>query len=285
MSNGVNIAAAAVTNYPDSQDGGDVHLPKQPRTAYGLSQDQRYLFIMTIDGGPQPGYSDGALDVETGLWMLLFGAWDAINMDGGHSTALYMADAFGGPIALNHSNALQDYRHERYIGSHLGIFAVPILGGISVVPDFYTAAITWTTLTNAVTRLDYGATTNDEIGTILDTNAAPAHTATLTGLQPDSTYHYRLTTTLGTNQYLATSNFTTKLFLNDVTASAGRFSATITWSSLSNSTTQVEYGTSTNYGYQTPLDPRMTTNHTVSLSGLLGGTVYYYRVESAVRRG
>jgi exopolysaccharide biosynthesis protein len=59
VSNGVNIGAASISAYPDSW----IH-QSQPRTAFGISQDGRYLYLMTIDGR-QSGYSDGALDSDT----------------------------------------------------------------------------------------------------------------------------------------------------------------------------------------------------------------------------
>src|SRR6185369_15805781 len=114
VSNGVNIDAASLNSYPDSF----IH-QVQPRTAFGLTKDSKYLLLLTIDGRQQ-GYSDGALDTETAYWMLQFGAWNAINMDGGGSTAMYMADSAGNPVGLNHSSYLPAYGHERYVGSHFG---------------------------------------------------------------------------------------------------------------------------------------------------------------------
>jgi hypothetical protein len=143
VSNGVNIGAAASISYPDSNIHGE-----QPRTAFGVSQDNRYLLILTIDGR-QDGYSEGALDSETAYWMLAFGAWNAINMDGGGSTALYISDAAGNPVAVNHSSYLAaGYGHERYIGSHFGVWAKPLPGFINdvvAIPDDTAATITWDT--------------------------------------------------------------------------------------------------------------------------------------------
>jgi hypothetical protein len=280
VSNGLNIGAAAVTNYPDAQDNGDVHLPKQPRTVLGLSADRRYLYVMVIDGGPQPGYSEGALDVEAANWMLVFGGWDAVSMDGGHSTALYCADPFGNPVAYNHSNALVDYGHERYIGSHLGIYAVPFLTGLSVTPDFFQASVGFSTVTNATTSVAYGVSANYGAVTPPDTTPAMGRTATLAGLQPDTTYYYQVTATVGTNQYSAASSFHTRRFADSLAAAAGPWTATITWTTLSNATSQVDYGFDASYGNTTPLDPRLTNTHTVRLTGLLAGTLYYYRVTS-----
>jgi lysophospholipase L1-like esterase len=57
-----------------------------PRTGFGLSQDRRFLFLMTIDGR-QPD-SAGATTTELGTLLLQAGAADGINMDGGGSTTL-----------------------------------------------------------------------------------------------------------------------------------------------------------------------------------------------------
>jgi len=66
LSNGVNVGAASIVNYPDSA----IH-QAQPRTAFGVSQDRRYLFLMTLDGR-QDTYSQGSLDVETAFWLFQF---------------------------------------------------------------------------------------------------------------------------------------------------------------------------------------------------------------------
>ena len=57
-----------------------------PRTGFGLSEDRRFLFLMTIDGR-QPD-SAGATTEELGSLLLQVGAADGINMDGGGSTTL-----------------------------------------------------------------------------------------------------------------------------------------------------------------------------------------------------
>lgn len=58
-----------------------------PRTCYGISQDGRYLYLMTVDGR-QKFISEGASVVECAEFMRYFGAYNAINMDGGGSTTL-----------------------------------------------------------------------------------------------------------------------------------------------------------------------------------------------------
>lgn len=200
VSNGVNIGAAAATSYPDSF----IH-QAQPRTVYGLSQDNRYLFLMTIDGR-QPDYSDGALDTETAYWIMQFGAWNAINMDGGGSSALYMSDSTGNPLALNHSNYLPAYGHERYIGSHFGVFAKPLPGFINDVkalPDDTAATVTWTTLDPATTQMQYGLTTNlGSYSTFLPAMVTN-HAALLTNLIPATPYYFQITAQTTTSRYVS----------------------------------------------------------------------------------
>ncbi len=63
---------------------------------------------------------------------------------------------------------------------------------------------------------------------------------------------------------------------SSVTADA----ATITWTTDEPADSQVQYGASTNYGPATPVNPTLTTGHSVTLTGLVYGTLYHYRVIS-----
>src|SRR5262249_31648024 len=77
ISNAITTGADAPKNYPDPT----LHdSPRRP--LFGLPQARRYFYMATIDGR-QGGYSDGATDVQSALWMQEYGAADAINMDGG----------------------------------------------------------------------------------------------------------------------------------------------------------------------------------------------------------
>lgn len=57
-------------------------------------------------------------------------------------------------------------------------------------------------------------------------------------------------------------------------------SATITWTTGETSDSQVQYGTTTDYGSTTPLVPSQVTSHTVTITGLQTGVLYHYRVLS-----
>ncbi len=92
----------------------------EPRSAVGLSQDGRYLILMTIDGR-RPGYSEGATSFEESEWLKRFGAYNGINLDGGGSTHLWTSEYDGPTYALNRPT------ENRAVSNHLGIYAAPLI--------------------------------------------------------------------------------------------------------------------------------------------------------------
>lgn len=98
-------------------DGADPN----PRTSVGLSQDGRFLYVVVIDGR-QPGYSVGTTSTETADIMLAFGAYTAINLDGGGSTDLVEDNGRGGVTIVNKPSG----GAERYDANQLGIRALPL---------------------------------------------------------------------------------------------------------------------------------------------------------------
>ena len=98
---------------------------RHPRTAVGVSQDGRYLYMLVVDGR-QPGHSVGATTRETAIWMKQLGAYDALNLDGGGSSVMVIDDGIGNATVLNvpiHNNLP---RTQRINGNHLGVFATPL---------------------------------------------------------------------------------------------------------------------------------------------------------------
>ncbi len=54
----------------------------------------------------------------------------------------------------------------------------------------------------------------------------------------------------------------------------------VTWISNKPCTSQVDYGSDTNYGTTTPLDTNLATTHTVTINGLTTNATYHFRVKS-----
>ena len=79
---------------------------------------------MTVDGR-QPGYSEGASTAETAEWMRKLGAYNALNLDGGGSTALVIEGPDGSPMTLNRPCGLPPGTQRR-VANHLGVFAQPL---------------------------------------------------------------------------------------------------------------------------------------------------------------
>jgi len=77
-----------------------------------------------------------------------------------------------------------------------------------------------------------------------------------------------------------------ELIVGGVTAeSVTSSTAVITWNTNLPSSSRVEYGTTPGYGSSSTLDPTLVTDHSVTLSGLIAGTVYYFRAVSEAEGG
>jgi exopolysaccharide biosynthesis protein len=92
-----------------------------PRTAVGLSKNERVLILVVVDGR-QEGASEGVSFPELADLMASFGAYTAINMDGGGSSALVIKGADGKPRVLNTPIDDNLPGKERSVANHLGIF-------------------------------------------------------------------------------------------------------------------------------------------------------------------
>ncbi len=206
ITNGVNFSYIYTNDTTDPY----VHLV-QPRTAVGVSQDGRYLYLLTIDGR-QPGYSDGAIDGETGDWLLRFGSYNAINLDGGGSTTMVMADCRGNPIELNRPSDLLAQGSERVLGNHLGVFAKPLpslITQLAATALDTIATITWTTPSNADSQVEYGLTTSYGSFSYFDPTPVTNHVITLSGLIPNAKYFFRAISSGGATPATADCYFST----------------------------------------------------------------------------
>lgn len=115
VTNGVNTSSQTPTGAPHDPFGLD------PRTDVGLSQDNRYLYLVAIDGR-EPGYSAGVTTSDAADFLLSLGAYQGLNLDGGGSTALVQSDGHGGAVLIDQPSG----GAERYVGNNLGVFAKPL---------------------------------------------------------------------------------------------------------------------------------------------------------------
>ncbi len=95
----------------------------EPRSAIGLDKRGKFLILVVVDGR-QPGYSLGATLEELAEILLDYGAYTAMNLDGGGSSSLVMQNGIRARMLnspVNHGIP----GWERPVGNHLGIFAKP----------------------------------------------------------------------------------------------------------------------------------------------------------------
>ncbi len=153
------------------------------------------------------------------------------------------------------------------------------------------AVISWTTDENATSQVEYGTTTSFGSSTTLDSTLTTNHSQTLTGLSPSTTYYYRvISSDASSNQAVSsTKSFTTAaqadttppVISNIGVSSVTSSTVTISWVTNEPSTSQVDYGLTTSYGYSTTLDSTLATVHSVTITGLASGTTYDFRVRSS----
>jgi hypothetical protein len=130
---GTGIIVAGGRNVAALNDtGGD---KAHPRTAVGLDEGARHLFLLVIDGR-RSGRSEGATLGELADWLLQLGAHEALNLDGGGSTTLVVEERSGPEVRNEPADGgwpaaiLNPFRGreaaQRYNGNHLGVRARPL---------------------------------------------------------------------------------------------------------------------------------------------------------------
>ncbi len=157
------------------------------------------------------------------------------------------------------------------------------------------AIISWTTNEASTSRLEYGTTTAYGSSTNLNTSMQTSHIQALNGLVGETLYHYRVFSMDEEGNLAESTDYTFKTSIpadttppeiSSVSASGiTTEGAKINWTTNETSTSQVEYGTTTNYGHTTALNTSMQSSHTQTLSGLSIDTLYHYRVRSKDAEG
>jgi hypothetical protein len=115
VTDGLDTSAVTPTGAPHDPFGLD------PRTAVGLSEDGRFLYLIAIDGR-QTGYSVGTTTSDEAALMIDLGVYEGLNLDGGGSTALVQAGVGGSPDLIDSPSGSFGVV-ERLDGNNLGVFA------------------------------------------------------------------------------------------------------------------------------------------------------------------
>ena len=165
-----------------------------------------------------------------------------------------------------------------------GRFTTPpeITKGPFAEADSFSSIITWDTERTADSHVEFGLTEKleEEQGTIEETDE---HVVNLEGLNASSLYYYRIRSRdQDGNVALSPINtFSTleaprvsQVEVNDVKL----YDALITWTTNKDTTSKIEYGSSTSYGsvvYDT--SNSLTKSHTLKVTGLVDGTTYHFR--------
>jgi exopolysaccharide biosynthesis protein len=96
---------------------------RHPRTALGISARGDKVWFVVTDGR-QAGYSEGATLTEMADLLKGLGAINAINLDGGGSSAIVFADPQSGQRVLNRPIQNGSPGRERPVATHIGVFSV-----------------------------------------------------------------------------------------------------------------------------------------------------------------
>ena len=86
----------------------------------------------------------------------------------------------------------------------------PVISNVLVNTTNNSATVTWTTDEGATSKVEWGASTGYEKPAVSDNALVTKHSLPLSGLQPDTTYNFRLTSTDFFDNSVITSNLTFK---------------------------------------------------------------------------
>ena len=183
--------------------------------------------------------------------------------------------------------------------------SAPEIFNLSAAPENATsAAVSWSTGSSATGQVEYGTSSAYGQTSLLNSNFGTAHTITVSGLQPSTTYHYAVisTSTAGGRSVSADQTFTTPRAPGPVisvpsvgnialvgSGSSATAKANISWTTDDPATTQVVFNAGlwhcTYFNATAVVDVSGSTSHVVTLTGLVPNATYHYAVQSTDRSG
>jgi len=162
------------------------------------------------------------------------------------------------------------------------------ISSIAVAKDNNSATISWQVNRPAFGKLEYGLDSGHYIWALSTNQRVTSQAITIFGLNSETTYYFRITATDDATEVRSfEQSFKTTKF-GDNTApvisqvhvpyTTGK-TATIQWLTDEEATSEVEYGLTANYG-SIKSDSRLVRVHDLTISGLIDGTYYHFRVRS-----
>jgi hypothetical protein len=207
-----------------------------------------------------------------------------------------LANGVDGPNGLYRYVSVSSFPNQSFNAANYWVDLVftnsgsPAISAVVAAVTATTSTITWSTDEQSNSRVDYG-TAPDALN-LNATNASlvTSHSVTLTGLTTGTVYYYRVTSVdnLGNSATAPTTSNSPATFtpnqpppvITAVTAAPGITTSTITWTTDTNSTSRVDYGTSPTTLTLNASNGTFVTSHSIGLTGLATGTTYYFRVTS-----
>ena len=163
----------------------------------------------------------------------------------------------------------------------------PVVSNVQVSTTPVGATITWNTDEPATSRVDFGL--DVAYGSFEEDLAlVTSHSVALSGLSPDTEYHFQVTSTDASANGTSTSDATfmtdpedlTDPVISNVLVVPTYMGATVTWNTDEPATSRIDFGLDAGYG-SFEEDLALVTSHSVELTGLVSETEYHYQVTSA----
>ncbi|MGQ9697038.1 MAG: fibronectin type III domain-containing protein [Armatimonadota bacterium] len=145
------------------------------------------------------------------------------------------------------------------------------------------ATLTWTTDIASTAKVEYGETT--AYGQVVArVEPAASHAVTLTGLNPGTTYYFRITCEVPTEAVgiVSGQSFTTLELIEVIEQPSVKditdTEATVAWTTNVATTGKVEWGLDASYGGGSVSDSQPTQTHSLRIKGLSPNSTYLVRV-------
>lgn len=162
----------------------------------------------------------------------------------------------------------------------------PVISNIQVINITNTSArVIWDTTQVANSSVTFGPTVAYENGAVTNGSLVTSHVIDLTGLSPNTLYHFIVSSTDGTplTSTSGDGTFTTlgaaPVISNVSVVNITDTSALVTWTTDVPASSLVQFGTTVAYGTSAS-SPGLVTSHAVQLSGLTPTTAYHFFVTS-----